>query len=323
MMRTGSRSFSAAAHLLPRRIREPATALYAFCRLADDLVDDGTGQSDALAELRHRLERAYSGDPCDHPADRAFAHTVAAYAVPRELPSALLEGFAWDIEGRRYQTFDDLLDYAARVAGAVGAMMAVLMGVRTPNALARACDLGTAMQLTNIARDVGEDASANRLYLPLDCLEEAGISPDDFLRNPAFTPALAGVVARLLDAADALYARGLQGATALPIACQPGIRAAALLYREIGRAVAIAGHDSVTSRACVPASRKATLLARALVPALTSSAQLRISALPACQFLVDAAAHETPAQAAPGIAARAVWVFDLFERLQAQQMEMS
>ncbi len=98
---------------------------------------------------------------------------------------ALLEGFAWDAAGRRYDTLDDLLDYAARVAGAVGAMMAVLMGVRDPALLARACDLGVAMQLTNIARDVGEDARAGRLYLPLAWLREAGIDPDAFLADPA------------------------------------------------------------------------------------------------------------------------------------------
>ncbi len=107
--------------------------------------------------------------------------------MPRALPEALLEGLAWDAQARRYATLSDLYDYSARVAAAVGAMMCVLMGVRDADALARACDLGVAMQLTNIARDVGEDARERRLYLPLDWLAEAGIDPDAFLDLRAAT----------------------------------------------------------------------------------------------------------------------------------------
>ncbi len=323
-MRTGSRSFSAAARILPRHIAEPATALYAFCRLADDLVDDDCHSPQAaLAELRHRLDRAYEGHPLDHPADRAFAQTVAGHAIPRELPLALLEGFAWDLEGRRYDSFDDLLAYAARVAGSVGAMMALLMGARSTQALARACDLGVAMQLTNIARDVGEDARRGRLYLPLSWLQETGLAPDRFLASPAHSAASAQVITRLLAAAETLYTSGTQGLPALPLACQPGIRAAALLYREIGRTLARTGHDSIARRAHVPAARKATLLVQAVLTTLQPAPRLRDPALPACQFLVDAAAHDVAPTARPAIAERAIWVFHLFERLQAQQMEMS
>ena len=99
------------------------------------------------------------------------------------MPDALFEGLQWDCEGRRYEDLEALHAYAARVAGAVGVMMALLMGVRDADALARACDLGVAMQLTNIARDVGEDARAGRLYLPLDWLREAGLDPAAFLAD--------------------------------------------------------------------------------------------------------------------------------------------
>ncbi len=289
MMRGGSRSFSAAALLLPRRVHEPATALYAFCRLADDLVDDGA-QDGALDALRRRLDLAYDGRPADHPADRAFARVVADYHVPRGLPSALLEGFAWDLQARRYATLEDLLDYAARVAGSVGAMMAVLMGARSAESLARACDLGVAMQLTNIARDVGEDA---------------------------FSPALAGVTRRLLQVADGLYVRGGAGIAGLPLACRPGIRAAAALYAEIGHALARSGCDSVNARARVPGRRKMVLLAGALAPAFSETVWDCAAALPACQYLVDEAAVPVRRKA------RVDWVFDLFERLQEQQLGMS
>jgi 15-cis-phytoene synthase len=167
LLRQGSRTFHAASLLLPDRVRGPAASLYAFCRLADDAIDLHQGRLDALPRLLLRLTRAYAGRPLPHPVDRAFADMAAHHAVPEALPLALFEGFAWDAEGRRYQTLKDLQAYAARVAGTVGAMMAVLMGVRAPSLLARACDLGVAMQLTNIARDVGEDARAGRLYLPL------------------------------------------------------------------------------------------------------------------------------------------------------------
>ena len=137
------------------------------------------------------------------------------------LPAALFEGFQWDCEGRRYDSLEALHGYAARVAGAVGVMMTLLMGVRDGPALARACDLGVAMQLTNIARDVGEDARSGRLYLPLDWLREVGLDADGFLAAPAPSAALAGVVARLLAEADRLYARARGGIARLPAPLPP------------------------------------------------------------------------------------------------------
>ncbi len=153
-----------------------------------------------LDQLRERLARIYQGRPAEIPADRAFAEVVAQFAIPRSLPEALLEGFAWDQGRRRYESLDDVCDYAARVAGTVGAMMALLMGRREPEVVARACDLGVAMQLTNIARDVGEDARAGRIYLPIRWFKEAGIDPDAWLADPVFDPlggSVGGAPARL------------------------------------------------------------------------------------------------------------------------------
>jgi hypothetical protein len=184
-------------------------------------------------------------------ADRALACVVHQAGLPRILLDALLEGFAWDAEGRRYETLEDLHDYAARVAGTVGAMMSMVMDTRSPSALARACELGLAMQLTNIARDVGEDARAGRLYLPLQWLREAGIDPDAWLQQPEFSPAIAKVVQRLLHAADTLYRRAERGVAELPRDCRPAIQAARLVYAEIGREIEAAGFDSVNRRAVV------------------------------------------------------------------------
>ncbi len=200
-IREGSRSFYAASRLLPAAIRKGAFGLYAFCRLSDDAVDLGAGSTDALERLRDRLERVAEGRPLPHPADRAMADLMRRYAIPRAIPEALLEGLTWDAEGRTYETLEDLFDYAARVAGTVGVMMTLMMGERSPEALARACDLGVAMQLTNIARDVGEDARLGRLYLPRQWLSEMGIDCKSWLADPVPSDAIRVAVARLLDAA--------------------------------------------------------------------------------------------------------------------------
>jgi phytoene synthase len=325
LMRGGSRSFFAAGMLLPRRIYQPATALYAFCRLADDAIDDTPGKTAALRHLHRRLDAAYAGRPQDHAADRAFAAVVAQHGIPYALPEALLEGFAWDAQNRRYEDFEALQDYAARVAGTVGAMMAVLMGVHTPAAIARACDLGIAMQLTNIARDIGEDARAGRLYLPLAWLRAEGIDPDLWLQNPVFSPAIGRITQRLLEAADFLYARAIPGIAHLPMACRPGIRAAGLIYAEIGRVLACKGYDSVTWRAHVPARRKIALLARSVAAAMPGTpANSSDPALAAAHYLVDAATVPLPRFAKPvrlgPIDTRVHWVFDLFERLQQKEL---
>lgn len=328
LLRGGSRSFFVAALMLPRRVHRPATALYAFCRIADDLID-GAGDPEAgLADLRRRLDKVYAGDPQPYPPDRALAAIVAQHGIPRTLLDALLEGFTWDAAGRAYDTLADLEAYAARVAGAVGAMMAVLMGTRSAEAVARACDLGVAMQLSNIARDVGEDARAGRLYLPRDWLREAGIDPEAWLACPWPDPALAGVVRRLLLAADALYARADAGIAALPLACRPGIGAARRLYAGIGQQVARNGYDSLSRRAAVPTARKIALVLRSTARALHPHAALPYPPLGATRFLVDAVTA-TPARPMTrrvlwqGFDKRVAWLCALYERIDDHQAQRS
>jgi phytoene synthase len=323
LLKTGSRTFHAASKVLPRRVADPAIALYAFCRLADDAVDLGTDRTAAVARLRERLDRACRGQPMDLAADRAFAGVMSRYAIPRALPEALLEGLAWDAASRRYETLEELYDYAARVAGAVGAMMTLLMGKREAATVARAADLGVAMQLTNIARDVGEDARAGRLYLPLQWLRDAGLDPDSWLAAPTFTPQIAAIVQRLLDAADALYDRATAGIAELPASCRPGIYAARALYAEIGREVERNDRNSIAQRAVVTTSRKLTVLARTLAlverdwkPARRLAAPL--GQIEATRFLVEAVAATPLRQVrrAKPVEDRVVWVLDLFERLE-------
>ena len=300
-IRTGSLSFHAASKLLPRSVRDPALALYAFCRLADDAVDEVADKAPAVLRLRDRLDRAFAGHPEDAPADRAFARVIERFDMPRALPEALLEGLAWDATGRRYATLSDLRSYSARVASAVGAMMCVLMRVRDGDALARACDLGVAMQLTNIARDVGEDARAGRLYLPTDWLADAGMDPEDFLADPTASPAVRGMVRRLLAEARRLYHRSEAGIASLPLAARPGILAARHVYDGIGGEVRRADYDSIARRAHTSGGQKLFWLGRAVgqaiwVSALPNSPILHAAALDETAFLVRAAADPRPAR---------------------------
>jgi phytoene synthase len=322
LLRGGSKSFHAASLLLPGALRDAATALYAFCRIADDAVDGGGDMAAALQLLRQRLDLIYSGRPQEIPADRAFAVVVQRYAIPRALPEALLEGFAWDAEGRRYPTLAALHGYAARVAGSVGVMMALLMGQRDPRVLARAGDLGVAMQLTNIARDVGEDARTGRLYLPEIWLRESGIDPDVWLDDPRFDTRLEPILQRLLAQADALYARAAEGIAWLPWRCRPGMHAARLLYAEIGAVVRARRCDSVSARAHVGLGRKLALLPQALAAALRPGGQLG-GQLDATRFLVEAVSAQRlppPVSVVPPPQSRAEWLLELFERLEREQL---
>jgi phytoene synthase len=179
------------------------------------------------------------------------------------------------------------------------------------------------MQLTNIARDVGEDARNGRLYLPLQWLREEGLEPAAWLAAPAYTPALGRVVARLLDAAGPLYARAAEGIAELPAGCRPGMEAARRLYAEIGAEVARRGYDSVASRAVVPGARKSRLLLGAVGasfdPLRRGARRPEESAPPlhAVRHLVDAVVA-APAPDTPGgrtYTDGLVWMVGLFERL--------
>jgi 15-cis-phytoene synthase len=325
LMRGGSKTFFAASLLLPTRVRAPASALYAYCRLADDAIDEGADPHLAMSLLQHRLDAIYAGRPSAEDADRALCQVVHRYAIPRELLDALLEGFLWDAQGRRYETLADVMDYGARVAGTVGAMMALVMGAQSAPALARACELGVAMQLTNIARDVGEDARNGRLYLPRAWLREAGVNVAAWLAYPTFSPAIASVTQRLLVAAETLYQRAEQGIADLPRDCRPAIHAARLVYAEIGHQLQREGCDSITHRTVVPRRRKLALIARATGAAvrLPATPEPDLTPLPAIDYLVMAAGASlaqthTPRPRRRSFDERMAWATDLHARLVAQ-----
>jgi phytoene synthase len=286
---SGSKSFDAASRLLPREVRAASRALYAFCRASDDLVDEGQMGRASITNLRSRLNAIYDdGASLALPCDRAFATVVHAYGIPKAIPDALIDGFEWDEDGRAYQSLEDLLDYAARVASTVGVMMAIIMGCKDEHGFARAADLGLGMQLTNIARDIGEDAQNGRIYLPLDWLREVGVERSDLLAGTADAKAVGTLTARLLDAADTFYRKGLTGLGALPMSCRPAIKSAAFIYRDIGREIVVNNYD-LTRRAHTSTVRKLALIARAASTPLQASRVNSSAPHDSTAFLVNSA----------------------------------
>lgn len=326
MMKGGSKTFFAASRLLPVRVRAAAIALYAFCRVADDLVDQGGDARANVSILRQRLDLIYAGTPTDAVEDHALALVVQHHQLPRVFLDALVEGFEWDTQSRLYDTLEQLHDYAARVAGTVGAMMCWIMGRQSASTLARACELGVAMQLTNIARDVGEDARNGRVYLPICWLTDAGISLEQLLDRPAATPEIKQVVQRLLNEADRLYKQSYAGIAELPADCRAAILAAGLIYAEIGHQLRREGLDSVSRRTVVSMSRKLMLLVSAWTQAgwIYADPEPHVP-LPAIEFLIHPISPSEqdhwPASSFPNRAMpqRIEWVLGLFERLENER----
>lgn len=204
--RSGS-SFLAAFRLLPAEQRAALDAVYAFCRFLDDVADDGTrpDPSVLLAHWRAELEAAFAGTP-RHPIGIALADAVRRFALPREPFEELIAGVEMDLVRRRYATFGELERYCYRVASTVGLVCIGIFGCRTPDAEAYAVDLGIAFQLTNILRDVGEDARRGRIYLPLEDLAQYACDEETILEG-RWTPAVGALLAFECGRARAYYLR--------------------------------------------------------------------------------------------------------------------
>jgi phytoene synthase len=266
-----SKSFFLSSLLLPARVRQASWALYAFCRRADDAVDAGdasdAGDHAALARvesLRRRLDAVYAGRGADDAIDRAFGAVVQRYGIDRALPEELLAGMEMDARGAVYETDGDLLRYCFRVASTVGLMMTRVMGASDDAAYLRAADLGVAMQLTNIARDVGEDARRGRVYLPRTLLARVGLDGRSLAGADAATAPMRAAVQALLERAAAHYRAADAGIALLPRDCRLAIASSRRIYAAIGDAIAANGYDSITRRAYVTLGGKLRLVAGAL-----------------------------------------------------------
>jgi phytoene synthase len=275
----GSRSFRAASRLFGPATRERAWLLYAWCRRCDDMAD-GQDHGHALrpvadpmarlAEIRRLTEAALAGRPTGDPAFDALGVVVAECGIPHEWPRDLVRGFALDAAGFTPRHADDLYRYCYHVAGVVGLMMATVMGVRADeeDMLDRACDLGIAFQLANIARDLNEDDAAGRCYLPDDWLAELDVPPGETMR-PAWRKRIAVLARRLADRAAAHEAAGRGGARRLGFRDAWAVLAAARIYGGIAREVAARGVHAWDRRVVVPRWRKLGWIAAAALDALT------------------------------------------------------
>ncbi|WP_333850389.1 15-cis-phytoene synthase CrtB [Leclercia sp.] len=276
----GSKSFATAAKLFDPLTRRSVLMLYAWCRHCDDVIDgqelgfyaspvDNAQAEQRLEMLKNQTQRAWEGGEMSEPAFAAFQEVALGHNIPLQLAYDHLDGFAMDVRETRYETFDDTLQYCYRVAGVVGLMMARVMGVRDEAVLDRACDLGLAFQLTNIARDIVEDARVGRCYLPARWLDEEGI-PADALDSAAMRPQLARLAYRLVAEAEPYYASAREGLAGLPLRSAWAIASAHGVYREIGIKVSAAGPRAWDRRQGTSAFEKSGLLLKGARLALTS-----------------------------------------------------
>jgi phytoene synthase len=265
-----SRSFRFAARFFPPGEWERVARVYAFCRVTDDIVDRPGGEVDAeemLDEWIGLARRAYQGHETGVALlDRVMRETASA-AVPFTYAAELGEGMRMDLRMQRYQSMAELRVYTHRVASVVGLWITELAGVRAPRVLAPAGEMGHAMQLTNILRDVGEDWRRGRLYLPADMMQKHGVTEDAIermCRGGAPDGAYRCMTEELLRSAEASYRAAFPAIRELPAAFRRPVAVAAHVYRGIHAPLRRAGYDNLRCRAVTGGAAKAMLAARAL-----------------------------------------------------------
>lgn len=260
IIHNSSRSFSLASSFLPKSVRQDARALYAWCRLVDDAVDQASNRSKAeslLSDLSDDVKRCRQGITPLCPASQWIAPLIASRKIDPKHAEDLLEGMKMDLRGDVVKNDEDLEKYCYHVAGTVGLMMTSLMGVQSHLAGKPAIALGTAMQMTNIARDVREDAELGRSYLPgISKVLEAEPSEIRF------------AVEKILKKAELHYETAIEGLHFLPRSCRFAIRAALELYREIGRQIRRNGFSVLERRTVLGKRRIAFVTARAATNSL-------------------------------------------------------
>ena len=256
-------SFATSFRFLSRRRRQAITALYAFCREVDDAVDDCTDAGVArmaLAWWRCELAALYDGRPT-HPVTRALAESIRHFALPQEQLGEIIDGMEMDLETTRYADFKALHLYCYRVASVVGLLAAEIFGYSDRGTLKYAHDLGLAFQLTNIIRDVGEDARRGRIYLPQDELARFGVAEADILlarQTPAFAALMDFQVARAREH----YERALAQLPACDRRPQVAGLIMAAIYRTTLEEIAKDGYRVLTHRLSLPPLRKLWIAGR-------------------------------------------------------------
>ena len=274
----GSKSFAAASKLFDRTTRERVWLLYAWCRKCDDMADgqDHGGAMGNVADPQARLNaireltaKALNGETTGEPAFDCLNVVARECGLTQRMADDVIEGFALDTAGWQPRHENDLYRYCFHVAGAVGVMMAVVMGVSPDDeeTLDRACDLGLAFQLANIARDIAEDGRAGRCYIPDDWLAQLDLEPGEHLR-PHNRKKLALIGRWLADEAGQYEASAKVGAARLPFRARWAVLTAAGIYGDIARKVRAAGEHAWDHRIFTSRGEKLGWVARALVDAV-------------------------------------------------------
>ncbi len=274
--RREARNFYCAFLLLPHLQRRSMCALYSFLRHTDDLADNPAPPADKarlLSAWRQELEHALAGGKTDWPGMPALADTVARYNVPAELLSKAIDGVCMDIEPRRYETLDDLVNYCYHVASVVGLSCLHIWGYRSENGIAEryAESCGLALQLTNIIRDVREDAAGGRIYLPEEDLRHFGVEPSDFSHSGQPGERVRALLAFEAERAYAHYAHAELLAPLVEPVGRPVLRTITGIYRALLDEIVRREYDVFTRRAAIPTWRK-LLIALAAVSTRTTTA---------------------------------------------------
>ncbi len=278
-----AKTFSLASYFIPRSKRNACFAVYAFCRYVDDLVDVAMEQGNVtrqdavnlVAQWKVDLDNIYNRvdipreSGTQNADDRtkiliAWEDTLNTFHIPRHLPHELIEGVLMDTSVTRFDTFDELREYCYKVASVVGLMTSEIFGYSSPDALARAIDLGIAMQLTNIIRDVREDAVRGRIYLPKEDMQRFGVNESDILEHH-FTPNIKELIRCYVGLADNYYDSAEPGIQLLHADSRLTVLLMSNNYRRILRAVESMDYNVFTKRASISLFRKLTAIPEAFM----------------------------------------------------------
>lgn len=284
----GSKSFALASQIFDPEMREHILLFYAWCRRCDDITDgqdhgrdtendqrgyDAKSRKAAnarIAILRNKTDAALAGKMGDDKAFDALAILVQECQIDQRYIDDIIDGFALDADEWRPRSEDDLYQYCYHVAGAVGVIMAQIMGVDDEEVMDRACDLGIAFQLANIARDIGEDDSNDRCYIPIEWLVERDIEPGEHMR-PHYRTDLTELAARMCHKSAQYSASARYGANALPFRARWAIVAASDIYGGIAEKILAAGESAWDQRVYTSKAEKLWRLSRSFFDATQDS----------------------------------------------------
>ena len=259
-----AKSFYFASQFLPQETRWATYALYSFCRFADNIVDKPRKREKELIyyeidHLRQELELAYKFGESEHPALKSFIHAAIKYNIPQQYPNELLNGVLMDIQKTRYASFEELYLFSYRVAGVVGLMMSHVLGFKNPEALKYAEQMGIAMQLTNILRDIKEDKEQGRIYLPIDELYAYDVKEEDVI-NENFTSSFYSLMKYQVKRAEKYYEDANKGIDMLEPSSRFAIYTASRIYSGILNQIKDGDYNPFNKRYYVPKSKKLMIL---------------------------------------------------------------